>query len=323
LVSALSGEEGVSETANLLRQLPGKATGKENQRRKQYVNILVLGGTGTVGSQVVNELLARDVDVRVLTRSTEKAQSLPEGAEGVIGDLLEPETVRSVFGDTDSVFLLAPVSLTETSEGLMALNGIRSSGVKRLVYLSVHNLEAAPHLPHFGPKLAIEAAIKHFDIPYTILRPNNYYQNDYLFKDVLLEYGVYPQPIGDVGCSRVDVRDIAEAAAIVLTTGEHDGQTYNLVGPDVHTGQSTAEAWSHALGQSIEYGGNDLDAWEQQFLQYMPAWMVFDFKLMYAFFQEKGLKATPDDIERQTELIGHAPRSFEDFAKEAAEMWEA
>ena len=74
------------------------------------MNILVLGGTGTVGSQVVNELLARDVDVRVLTRSTEKAQSLPEGAEGVIGDLLEPETVRSVFGATDSVFLLTPVS---------------------------------------------------------------------------------------------------------------------------------------------------------------------------------------------------------------------
>ncbi len=287
------------------------------------MNILVLGGTGTVGSQVVNELLARDVDVRVLTRSTEKAQSLPEGAEGVIGDLLEPETVRSVFRDTDGVFMLNPVSLTETSEGLMALNGIRTSGVKRLVYLSVHNVDAAPHLPHFGSKVAVEAAIKASDIPYTILRPNHFYQNDTLFKDVLLQYGVYPQPIGDVGLSRVDVRDIADAAAAALTTGEHDGQTYNLVGPDVHTGQSTADAWSQVLGQSIEYGGNDLDAWEQQFLQYMPAWMVFDFKLMYAFFQEKGLKATPDDIERQTELIGHAPRSFEDFAKEAAEMWEA
>ncbi len=138
---------------------------------------------------------------------------------------------------------------------------------------------------------------------------------------MILQYGVYPQPIGDVGCSRVDVRDIAEAAAVALTTGEHDGQTYNLVGPDVHTGQSTAEVWSQALGRSIEYGGNDLDAWEQQSLEFLPAWMVFDFRLIYAYFQENGLKATSDDIERQTELTGHAPRSFEDFARETAKMW--
>ncbi len=93
---------------------------------------------------MVNELLARDVGVRVLTRTAEKAEDLPEGAEGVIGDLLEPETVRSVFGDTDGVFLLNPVSLTEAAEGLMALNGIRASGVKRLAYLSVHNVDDAP-----------------------------------------------------------------------------------------------------------------------------------------------------------------------------------
>ena len=60
------------------------------------MNILVLGGTGTVGSQVVNELLARDVDVRVLTRSTEKVESLPDGVEGVIGDLLEPERRKEI-----------------------------------------------------------------------------------------------------------------------------------------------------------------------------------------------------------------------------------
>lgn len=286
------------------------------------MRILVLGGTGTVGSHVVHELLARDADVRVLTRTAEKAEGLPEGVEGVIGDLLEPETVRSVFRNTDGVFLLNPVSTTETSEGLMALNGIRTSGVKRLVYLSVHNVDAAPHLPHFGSKVAVEAAIKSSDIPYTILRPNHFYQNDTLFKDVLLQYGVYPQPIGDVGLSRVDVRDIADAAAAALTTGEHDGQTYNIVGPDVHTGQSTAEVWSQVLGKPIEYGGNDLDAWEQQFLQFMPAWMVFDFRLMFAFFQENGLKATSADIERQTELTGHAPRSFEDFAREMAETWQ-
>ena len=69
-------------------------------------------------------------------------------------------------------------------------------------------------------------------------------------------------------------------------------------------------------------GSADLDAWEQQSLEFLPAWMVFDFRLMYAYFQESGLKATSDDIKRQTELIGHEPRSFEDFARETAKTWQ-
>jgi uncharacterized protein YbjT (DUF2867 family) len=292
-----------------------------NPKEKLQMKILVIGGTGTVGSQVVRELLARQMDVRVLTRSADKAKSLLAGAQGVTGDLLDPGAVRSVFRGMDGVFLLSGVSTTETHEGLMALNGIRMSGVKRLVYMSVYNLDQALHLPHFGSKLPMESVVKSSGIPYTILRPNNFYQNDYLFKDALLEHAIYPQPLGDLGLSRVDVRDIAEAAAIALTTAGHEGQTYNLVGPDVHTGQSTAEAWGRALGKSVAYAGNDLDAWEQQSLQYLPAWMVFDFRLMYAFFQEKGFKATPSDLERLKQLLGHAPRNFEDFAQETARIW--
>lgn len=284
---------------------------------------LVIGGTGTVGSQVVRELLAREVAVQVLTRNAEKAKALPAGAEGVIGDLLDPKSVRSVFRDVNGVFLLLAVSTSETQEGLMAVNGMRMAGVKRIVYSSVFNLEQVPNMPHFGSKLPIETVVKASGISYTILRPNNYFQNDYLFKDAMLKYGIYPQPIGDIGVSRVDVRDIAEAAAIAFTTSGHEGQTYNLVGPQVHTGKSTAEVWSRALSKPIAYGGNDLDAWEQQSLQFLPAWMVFDFRLMYQYFQDKGLKATPADIDRLTKLLGRAPRSFEDFAMETARLWKA
>lgn len=285
------------------------------------MKILVLGGTGTVGSNVVQELLARDAEeVRVLTRDAQKAKHLPAG---VVGDLNEPDTVRSVFRGIDGVFLLNLGTPTETFEGLMALNSARLSGVQRLVYLSIHDIEAAPHVPHVGPKIAIEAAIKASGMAYTVLRANNFYQNDYWFKDTLLRDGLYPQPIGDLGVSRVDVRDVAEAAAIALTTGRHDGQTYDLIGPDVHTGQSTADIWSRALGRPVQYGGNDLDRWEQQSLGFMPAWLVFDYKIMYGFFQAHGLIATADDVERLSRLLRHAPRSFEDFATETAGVWRA
>ena len=73
-------------------------------------------------------------------------------------------------------------------------------------------------------------------------------------------------------------------------------------GAETLTGKRTADIWSHVLGRSISFGGNDLDVWEQKTLEYLPPWMTFDFKLMYAFFQEHGLKADPKDMERQKEL---------------------
>lgn len=285
------------------------------------MKILVTGGTGTVGSQVVRELLSRDVEVEVLTRDLSKAKSLPPGAIPVEGNLLEPATVRGVFDGVDGVFLLNPVSQTETSEALMAVSGMRLAGVKRVVYLSVQDADKAAWLPHFGSKVGVEAALRVSAVPFTILRPNNFYQNDAWFKDVLLQYGVYPQPIGDVGISRVDVRDIAEAAAITLTNSGHEGETYDLVGPQAQTGESTARAWSAALGKTIRYAGNDLDAWEKQSLAYLPDWMVFDFKLMYAHFQKVGLKATSAALDRQQKLLGHVPRTFEAFAAETAAAW--
>ena len=283
------------------------------------MKILVTGGTGTVGSQVVQELLKRDADVSVLTRDAKKP--LPAGAKAVEGNLLDVSSVRQVFNGVDAVFLLNPVSQTETSEALMAVTAMRTAGVKRVVYVSVHDVDQAPWLPHFGSKVGVEAALKKSGMEYTILRPNNFYQNDYWFKDVLLQYSVYPQPIGSTGISRVDTRDIGEAAAIALTTGEHGGQTYDLVGPEAVTGESTAKTWSSVLGKPIAYGGDDLDAWEAVQVNYLPHWMVFDFREMYLHFQQQGLKASAEAIARQTKLLGHAPRSFETFAAETAAAW--
>lgn len=287
------------------------------------MKILVTGGTGTVGSAVVRELLARGADVSVLTRSAERARSLPPGVAPVVGNLLDPATIRSAFRGMDGLFLLNVVSPTEAHEGLMGVNGAILGGVKRVVYLSVHDLEKATHLPHFGAKLPVEHALKNSGLAWTILRPNNFYQNDYWYRDAMLQHGVYPQPIGDAGLSRVDVRDIAEAAAIALTTEGHAGRCYNLVGPDICTGPATADTWSRHLGRPVAYGGNDVDAWEQQALQYLPAALAFDFWLMYGHFQAHGLRATPADIEVQTRLLGHAPRGFEAFVKETAAGWKS
>ena len=92
------------------------------------------------------------------------------------------------------------------------------SQLKQIVYHSVFKAESFRDVPHFASKLAIESALREFDVPFTIIRPNYFFQNDELLKEPLTKAGVYPVPLGLRGISAVDIRDIAEAAAIALTS---------------------------------------------------------------------------------------------------------
>lgn len=286
------------------------------------MSTLVIGGTGTVGSAVVAELVGRGVEnIRVATRSAERASDLPDGVEGVALDLTDPLTFEGVFEGADRLFLLNAVAMTELHEGLSALEEAKRVGVGKIVYLSVQNPDRGPHIPHFASKLAIERAIRASGIPFVFLQPNNFFQNDFWLKDVILQYGVYPQPIGDVGISRVDVRDVALAAANALTDDRFLGRAVPIVGPEVLTGEDCARAWAEALGREIAYGGHDLGAWEQQSRAAMPAWMVYDFRIMYEMFLEGDFAGTDDDLAATREILGQEPRDFASFTREVAAMW--
>jgi uncharacterized protein YbjT (DUF2867 family) len=284
---------------------------------------LILGGTGTVGGAVARELLGRGEEVRILTRAPEKARALPPGATALVGDLRDPDCYHRVFAHFDTLFLVNAVTDTELQEGLAAVNEARRAGAARIVYLSIHDAEKGPHVPHFASKLAIEEAIRRSGVAYTILRPNNFYQNDYWYRQAIQEYGVYPQPIGDVGLSRVDVRDIAEAGANALTRSGFENRSFALVGPEPLTGAECARAYGEVFGREVRYGGNDLQAWAREAGKMLPAWMVYDLALMYALFQERGLRATAEQIAETERIIDRLPRTFGDFVQETATVWTA
>jgi uncharacterized protein YbjT (DUF2867 family) len=287
------------------------------------MKFLVFGATGTVGSAVTRELLARGAKVRALTRDPGKVSSFGPGVDAVKGDLLDPATLPGLYDGVDGAFLLTANGVSESHEGLMAVSAAVTQKAKRIVHLSVQQADRASYLPHFGSKVGIEHAVRTSGLPYTILRPSNFHQNDYWFKDVMLQYGVYPQPLGGIGVSRVDVRDIAEVAATVLTQGGHEGKSYELVGPRGLTGTECAKIWGAALGREIRYAGDDLDAWEKANAPYLPPALLYDFRLMYAHFQKHGLLGSAEEVGTMTRLLGHPPRGLETFAAEAAKMWTA
>ncbi len=282
---------------------------------------LVIGCTGTVGSVVTEKLAVQGVSVRCMSRSSDKLRGLPSGVEGHIANLDDPGTLAAAFSGVDSVFLLVPVGPSETSQGLAAVQAARDARVKKVVYLSVCMPEGSTHIPHFGSKIPVENAIKEPGIAYTILRPNTFFQNDLALKDTIMQYGVYLPPLGKIGLNRVDVRDIADCAVNALTRPGFDGKTCAIHGPDTLTGNDMARIYSRYVGRDVRYGGNDLDVWIQRVKNIMPEWKIRDYRVMYKFYQDHGMVAGEAELKQQQKLLGHKPRTFDDFAREVGVAW--
>lgn len=285
------------------------------------MSILVIGGTGMVGCYVVQGLVAKGEQVRVLTRSADKADALPLGAHGIIGDLRKPEILRWAMKGIDSVFLVTSVSQTEAEEGLAAVAAANRAGVRHLVYLSIYHVEQAPHISHFQSKMEIQKALRDSGMLFTLIMANNIFQNDLVYRESILEEGIYPQPIGDIGLNRVDVRDIADAAVATLTQTGHEFHCYPLIGVEVLTGQDVADIYTGSLGREIRYGGDNLDVWGDRARRTLPDWLVPDLQRMYEFFQRHGLRASEGDFALQAKVLGHLPRCFHTFVRETAEAW--
>ena len=284
------------------------------------MKILVTGGTGMVGTQVLKQLEGRDVQVRALTRK--EGAALPKDVEPVLGDMLDPVSMEKALTGVDKLYLLNAVTADELTQGLIAYGLARKLKIKHIVYHSVFKADAFKDVPHFASKVAIEEALREFDVPFTIIRPNYFYQNDASLKPVITGAGIYPMPLGTPGISAVDVRDIAEAAAIALTTEGHEGKSYNLNGPAILNGAKIAAIWSEVLGMEVRYPGEDLNAFEAQMRQMAPAWTAFDLRMMFQGYLERGFVAEDGDVATLTKLLGHAPRRYEDFARETALEWQ-
>jgi len=285
------------------------------------VKILIVGGTGLVGSAVVKELLGRNADLRLLVRDAKT--SVPSGVEVAIGDLLDPPTIERALDGIDKVYLLNAVTPDELTQGLVAYDLAKRRKVEHIVYHSVFRAEQFRDVPHFASKAAIESALREFDVPWTIIRPNYFFQNDATLRESLTGAGVYPVPLGDEGVSAVDVRDIAEATAVSLTSEGHEGHVYNLNGPEPLSGPKAAAVWSEVLGLTVRYAGHDMDAFETNMRQRAPGWSAFDIRMMFQGYLERGFGAEPSDLGTLTALLGHSPRTYEAFARETAAAWNA
>ena len=281
------------------------------------MTIFVTGATGRVGQHVEKQHGKRGAAVRVPTRDPSKA-NLPSGVDVVQGDMLDVDSLRKAFTNVSTLFLLNTVAGDEFTQAIITLNIAREYGVKRVVYLSVLHADRFVNVPHFAVKSGAERMLEKMGFSATILRPAYFIDNDLMIKDVIFNHGVYPMPIGSKGIAMVDVRDIAEVAAIELirrdqAQGELASETINLVGPDTLTGMDVAAIWTEILGRQVIYGGDDPAGFEQNLATFMPKWMAYEMRLMAERYVSDGMMPESGDVQRLTTILGrplHAYRAF-------------
>src|SRR3569833_670656 len=98
------------------------------------MNVLVIGGTGAVGGEVIKSLRDRGVKLRCMSRFANKLKSLPAGVEPCVGDLEKPSSLSMAFDGGDKGFLMTPRCRNETQLGLAAVEAAKTTSVRHLVY---------------------------------------------------------------------------------------------------------------------------------------------------------------------------------------------
>ena len=226
--------------------------------------ILITGAAGKTGQAVSRALSKGTETVRTLVFRTEQVPiAEASGASEVfVGDMRDTSAMTDALAGIRAVYHIPPnMSADEVPIGRNIITLAMSSGIEHFVYHSVlrPQIEA---MPHHWRKMRVEEMLFSSGLVFTILQPTAYAQNILGGLDQIQEDGRYRVPYGtDTSTSLVDLEDVAETAAIVLSGEEHVHATYELVGMDAVSQDEIAQILSETLGQDIHAEAQPLDAW--------------------------------------------------------------
>ena len=282
--------------------------------------VLITGATGSVGSEVVKALVARQVPFRAMVRHPDEkpAQVLAAlpGAEIVVGDFNDAASLARALAGIERAFLLTNSTAQAEAQQRRFVAQAQQAGVRHLVKQSQWAAAADSPVRFLRYHAAVEQAIQATGLAYTFLRPNLFMQGLLAFKDAIQQRGQMFAPIGEARISAVDVRDIAAAAAAALTEPGHENKTYDLTGPAALTHAEMAAGLAAALGHPVAF----VDVAPADFPYYllragMDPWQAEGLLEDYAHYHRGEAAAVAPGVQEATR---HPPRDFAAFARHYA-----
>jgi uncharacterized protein YbjT (DUF2867 family) len=240
--------------------------------------------------------------------SSDRAQSA--GANQVlVGKLENQADLERALSSVNAVYAICP-NMAPDEFGMLTglIDAAVRAGVKRFVYHSVLHPQVEA-MPHHWQKLRVEERLFESGLEATILQPTSYMQNLKGYWDEVVGQGVYrvPYPVG-TRLSLVDLEDVAQAAALVLSQDGHVGATYELCGPDALTQNQIAETLGRALGRRVEAQALPLVEWlARPETQTMDAYQRQTLTAMFRYYAAHGFAGNPNAL---AWLLDRAPTNL-------------
>ncbi len=266
------------------------------------------GASGKTGKAILRALAERGESARAFVH---REMPLPGAAEVVVGDLRDEAAVRQAMRGARAVYHICPnVNPEEVVIGKWVIAAAKAAGVERFVFHSVLHPQAEA-MPHHWAKLRVEEMLFESGLPFTILQPTAYMQNLLAGWPMIAREGVLRQPYPvETRISLVDLEDVAEAAATVLTESGHADATYELVGTSALSQSEVAEILGAALGRAVRAETESVEAWAARSSalgDYQKETLV----KMFRYYAAHGLAGNPNTLRW---LLGRAPTTLQEFA---------
>jgi uncharacterized protein YbjT (DUF2867 family) len=278
---------------------------------------LVTGATGTVGAHVMRALAERDAAPRGLVRDHAKGVSVhgPD-ADLAVGEYSDRDSLRAALDGVDQAFLTCGNHPSQVDWETTFVDVAAAAGVQRIVKLSALGAQLGSPVAFFDAHARIEQHLSASGIATVQLRPS--------FKMSTLLAGArgvrhadsFFAPAADAKIAMVDPRDVADVAALVLSTDGHDGRAYELTGPQVVTFDDVAAELSVILGRQIRFVPLPDDEAVTQFVAAgTPEWIATNAVTQFGLLRQGTQNQTRDTVRA---LTGHEPRTLANFLRDHA-----
>jgi uncharacterized protein YbjT (DUF2867 family) len=276
--------------------------------------ILITGASGKTGRAVLNALVKRGEKVRIFVHRADQADAskLSVSLEAVYGDLRDAGALEKAMQGVQKVYHICPnVQPDEVEIGEKVLNAARSGGVSHFVYHSVLHPQIE-EMPHHWKKMRVEEMLFKSGLGYTILQPTAYMQNTLAQWNAITQEGIYPVPYAETTrLGMVDLEEVAEAAATVLTGPGHLGATYELAGKEALTQAEVAQVFARVLGRPVQPQILPREEWEKNARAAgMQDYAVTTLLKMFGYYEQYGFWGNATVL---TALLRRAPVTFEQF----------
>jgi NAD(P)H dehydrogenase (quinone) len=283
--------------------------------------ILVTGAAGKTGQAVICALAARGALVRALVHRPEQVPAVEALGAGqvVCGDMGARVTLQEAAAGVRAVYHICPnLSPDEVTIGQAVVAAARAAGVKHLVYHSVLHPQIEA-MAHHWLKLRVEEHLFASGLPYTLLQPAAYMQNLLAYWPAIVEQGIYAVPYApETLLGLVDLEDVAEAAAVVLTEPGHEGATYELAGDEVLSQTEVAAVLSQCLGRHVRAVTIPREEWEGKArVTGLGDYQVETLLKMFGYYERHGFWGNPRVLGW---LLGRAPTHLAAFVERVTQV---